>query len=501
MENRTGASGTNTYDIYDDMNRRTNGELYIGVVGPVRTGKSTFIKHFMDELVLPMITDENERVRTMDELPQSSGGKTITTTEPKFIPKQAVSVNVGGSMEMKVRLIDCVGYMVEGAVGHMEEDTERMVHTPWFDYEIPFTQAAEIGTEKVIRDHSNIGIVITTDGSFGEIPRESYREAEERTIRELKQIGKPFIVIVNTTKPYGEEAKQTAASLSEAYGVRALPMNVEQMKKSDIHSLMEQILLEFPIKVLHFYMPKWVEMLSDDHEMKAGIIEYIRKLAMPIGNMRQLRETMDGEREGCEYIKKLKNDGVDLSRGSASYEIGVDDAYYYKMLSEIMQESVSGEYELLSKLKEMAARKREYDKYAEAVRAVKQCGYGVVLPEKEEISLDAPEVIRHGNKFGVKMKAMSPSVHLIRANIETEIAPIVGTEEQAKDLMQFMKTEADNEGGIWDTNIFGKTVEQLVEDGIQSKISMLGEESQVKLQDTMQQIVNDSNGKMVCIII
>lgn len=501
MENTAGATGTNTYDIYQDMNRRTNGELYIGVVGPVRTGKSTFIKHFMDELVLPMITDENERARTLDELPQSSGGKTITTTEPKFIPKQAVSVKMGDNMEMKVRLIDCVGYMVDGAVGHMEDDAERMVHTPWFEHEIPFTQAAEIGTEKVIRDHSNIGVVITTDGSFGDIPRDSYRDAEERTIKELKQIGKPFIVIVNTTKPYGDEAKSLAAQLGETYGIRALPMNVEQMKKNDIHMLMEQILLEFPIRVLRFYMPKWVEMLSDDHEMKAGIIGYIRALAMPIGNMRQLKEAMGEEKEPCEYIRKIKNDGVNLSDGSASYEISVDDAYYYKMLSDIMEEPISGEYELLARLKEMAARKREYDKYADAVRAVKQCGYGVVLPEKEEISLDAPEVIRHGNKYGVKMKAMSPSIHLIRANIETEIAPIVGTEDQANDLMQFMKTEADAEGGIWNTNIFGKTVEQLVEDGIQSKISMLGEESRVKLQDTMQQIVNDSNGKMVCIII
>lgn len=501
MENTAGANGTNTYDIYQDMNRRTNGELYIGVVGPVRTGKSTFIKHFMDELVLPMITDENERTRTVDELPQSSGGKTITTTEPKFIPKQAVSITMGDNMDMKVRLIDCVGYMVEGAVGHTEGDAERMVHTPWFEHEIPFTQAAEIGTEKVIREHSNIGIVITTDGSFGEIPRENYRDAEERTIRELKQIGKPFIVIVNTTKPYSDDAKDTAAQLSEAYGVRAIPFNVEQMKKSDIHVLMEQILLEFPIKVLRFYMPKWVEMLSDSHEMKAGIIDYIRRLAMPISNMRQLKTVMGDNKESCEYIRKLKNEGIDLSDGSASYEIGVDEAYYYRMLSDIMEEPISGEYELLSRLKEMAARKKEYDKYADAVRAVKQCGYGVVLPEKEEISLDAPEVIRHGNKYGVKMKAMSPSIHLIRANIETEIAPIVGTEEQAKDLMQFMKSAADTEGGIWNTNIFGKTVEQLVEDGIESKISMLGEESRVKLQDTMQQIVNDSNGKMVCIII
>lgn len=501
MDNGTGSAyHMNTYDIYRDMNIRTNGELYIGVVGPVRTGKSTFIKRFMDELVLPCITDEHERTRTQDELPQSSGGKTITTTEPKFIPKEAVKLKLLEDISVKVRLIDCVGFMVEGATGHMEEEKERMVHTPWFDYEIPFTQAAEIGTEKVIRDHATIGMVITTDGSFGEIPRESYKEAEERTITELKRLGKPFLVLVNSSRPYSEEAKQTAAEIIQQYQVRAIPINVEQLKKDDINMLMEQILLEFPVKSINFYMPRWVGMLDENSEVKKGIIEYVRLFSQPITNMRTLKERTD-DHEECSFIRKLKQEGMDLSDGSAGFELSVEDTYYYQMLSSVLGEPVSGEYEFLDKMREIAEKRTEYEKYADAVNAVRLKGYGVVLPEKEEIALDSPEVIRHGNKFGVKMKAVSPSVHLIRANIETEIAPIVGTEEQAKDLMNFIEDEAGKENGIWNTNIFGKTVEQLVEDGIQGKIEKLGDECRTKLQDTMQQIVNDSNGKMVCIII
>lgn len=502
MDNGSGSGyRMNTYDIYRDMNVRTGGELYIGVVGPVRTGKSTFIKRFMDELVLPLIADEHEKQRTMDELPQSSGGKTITTTEPKFIPKEAASLKLMDDVEIKVRLIDCVGFMVDGAAGHLEEDQERMVHTPWSEQPIPFTQAAEIGTEKVIRDHATIGMVITTDGSFSEIPRENYKEAEKRTIQELQKLGKPFLVLVNSSKPYSEEARRTAAEVSEQYHVHAIPMNVEQLKKEDIHMLMEQILLEFPVKCIRFYMPKWVGVLGEDEELKKGIVEYVRRFALPVENMRMLREAVTDREEDCPYIRKMKQENMNFSDGSADFDLSVEDSYYYGMLSGILGETVSGEYEFLDKMREISSKKKEYEKYADAVASVRQKGYGVVLPERNEIALDSPEVIRHGNKFGVKMKAVSPSVHLIRANIETEIAPIVGTEEQANDLIGFIKKEADTENGIWNTNIFGKTVEQLVEDGIQGKIERLGDECQTKLQDTMQQIVNDSNGKMVCIII
>ena len=488
-----------THNLYKDIQFRTGGEIYIGVVGPVRTGKSTFIKRFMDIMVLPYMTQEHEKVRAQDELPQSSGGKTITTTEPKFIPKEAAGITLGEDIDVNVRLIDCVGYMVEGASGHIEDDAERMVKTPWSAEEIPFTQAAEIGTRKVINDHSTIGIVITCDGSFGEIPRENYVPAEERTIQELKKIHKPFIVLVNTEKPYSEEAIKLADSISKKYQVSAMPVNCEQLKKEDINDIMEKILYEFPLTMVEFYMPKWVEMLPNTHKMKADIIQQINSLMGELGCVKDVAN--GGIRMESEYIRKCKVDGVDMASGCVSVLLDVDDSYYYEMLSDLVGESITSEYQLLNVLRDMAKMKREYVKVLHAVEAVRCKGYGVVTPDRDEITLDKPEVIRHGNKFGVKIKAESPSIHMIRANIETEISPIVGTEKQAEDLIRYISDAGTSEDGIWETNIFGKTVEQLVNDGISGKIAMIGEESQMKLQETMQKIVNDSNGGMVCIII
>ena len=488
-----------THNLYKDIQFRTGGEIYMGVVGPVRTGKSTFIKRFMDIMVLPYMTQEHEKVRAQDELPQSSGGKTITTTEPKFIPKEAAKVTLGDGIDVNVRLIDCVGYMVEGAAGHIENDTERMVKTPWSAEEIPFTQAAEIGTRKVINDHSTIGIVVTCDGSFGEIPRENYVPAEERTIQELKKIHKPFIVLVNTEKPYSEEAIKLAEGISRKYQVSAMPVNCEQLKKEDIHDIMEKILYEFPLTMIEFYMPKWVEMLPNTHKMKADIIQQIKALMGELGCVKDVAG--GGIQLESEYIRKCKVDGVDMATGCVSVSLDVDDSYYYEMLSDLVGESITSEYQLLNVLRDMAKMKREYVKVLHAVEAVRCKGYGVVTPDRDEITLDKPEVIRHGNKFGVKIKAESPSIHMIRANIETEISPIVGTEKQAEDLIRYISDAGTSEEGIWETNIFGKTVEQLVNDGISGKIAMIGEESQMKLQETMQKIVNDSNGGMVCIII
>lgn len=471
----------------------------MGVVGPVRTGKSTFIKRFMDIMVLPYMTQEHEKVRAQDELPQSSGGKTITTTEPKFIPKEAAKVTLGDDIDVNVRLIDCVGYMVEGATGHIEDDEERMVKTPWSAEEIPFTQAAEIGTRKVINDHSTIGIVVTCDGSFGEIPRENYVPAEERTIQELKKIHKPFIVLVNTEKPYSEDAVKLAEGISRKYQVSAMPVNCEQLKKEDIHDIMEKILYEFPLTMIEFYMPKWVEMLPNTHKMKADIIQQIKALMGELGCVKDVAG--GGIQLESDYIRKCKVDGIDMATGCVSVSLDVDDSYYYEMLSDLVGESITSEYQLLNVLRDMAKMKREYVKVLHAVEAVRCKGYGVVTPDRDEITLDKPEVIRHGNKFGVKIKAESPSIHMIRANIETEISPIVGTEKQAEDLIRYISDAGTSEEGIWETNIFGKTVEQLVNDGISGKIAMIGEESQMKLQETMQKIVNDSNGGMVCIII
>ena len=488
-----------TYDLYKDIQRRTGGEIYLGVVGPVRTGKSTFIKRFMNLLVLPYMEDEHEKERAQDEMPQSAGGKTITTTEPKFIPKEAAHVKLGADIDVKVRLIDCVGYMVEGATGHMEKEEERMVKTPWSMEEIPFTKAAEIGTRKVIRDHSTIGIVVTCDGSFGELPRESFLEAEERTIKELQALGKPYIVLLNSQKPYAEETRSLADEISEKYQVTVMPINCEQLKKEDINHIMENILYEFPLTMIEFYMPKWVEMLPCDHKMKKDIIARLKQLMADLNHIRDI--TADRFSVESEYIKKCKLDGINMSDGCVRIVLDVDDTYYYEMLSELVGEHIGSEYQLLATLREMAKMKREYVKVLHALEAVRYKGYGVVMPDREEIVLEKPELIKQGNKFGVKIKAESPSIHMIKANIETEIAPIVGTEEQARDLIQFISDTGTSEEGIWETNIFGKTVEQLVNDGITGKISMINEESQVKLQETMQKIVNDCNGGMVCIII
>ena len=487
------------YDLYNDIKQRCKGEIYIGVVGPVRTGKSTFIKRFMEEMVLPNMSDEFEKERAVDELPQSAGGKTVTTTEPKFIPKEAARIKIQEGMEASVRLIDCVGYMVEGAAGHMEDSAERMVKTPWAKEEIPFTKAAEIGTRKVIQDHSTIGIVVTCDGSFGEIERENYIKAEEQTIKELKKLKKPFVVLMNTVKPYGEEVRQLSKELAEKYHVTVVPVNCKQLGKEDILQIFEKVLCEFPISSMEFYLPKWVNMLPVDYPLKADLVNQIRELMDQYETIKDARENEVNLES--EYVTASKMDGIDLSSGCVRIWVQIGDNYYYQMLSEMVDEPIQNEYQLLSSLKDMAKMKKEYRKVIHAMDAVRNNGYGVVSPERSEIRLDKPEVIRHGNKYGVRIHAESPSIHLIKANIETEISPIVGSESQANDLIKFIETESGQGDGIWETNIFGKSVEQLVYDGINSKIAMIGNESQLKLQETMQKIVNESNGGMVCIII
>lgn len=494
-----GVTFMDSFNVYKDIQARTNGEIYLGVVGPVRTGKSTFIKRFMDLMVLPNMEDEHAKNRTRDELPQSAAGKTIMTTEPKFIPKEAAQISLGEDVQVKVRLIDCVGYMVDGATGHIEGDTERMVKTPWFDYEIPFTQAAELGTKKVINDHSTIGIVITCDGSFGDLNRESYLAPEEKTILELKKLGKPFLVLVNSEKPYSEDAQRVAAQIEEKYGVIAMPVNCEQLRKDDIHKIMESILYEFPVAQMEFFMPKWVEMLPPDHKVKADMIANVRELLKKINTIRDV--TNENIQFTGDFAKKTKLDKIDMASGCIRIIIDVDDSFYYEILSELTGTPISGEYQLIATIKELSSMKKEYAKVLEAMSDVRYKGYGVVTPNLDEIVLEEPAVIKQGNKFGVKIKSESPSIHMIKANIETEIAPIVGSEQQAQDLITYIKANSEGENGIWDTNIFGKSVQQLVEDGIRTKISQISDESQVKLQETMQKIVNDSNGGIVCIII
>jgi stage IV sporulation protein A len=486
------------FELYKDIEKRTGGEIYIGVIGPVRTGKSTFIKRMMDILVLPFMENGPEKERIVDTLPQSGSGRTITTTEPKFLPKEAFEVSLSPEVQLKVRLIDCVGYMVKGAVGHMEEDAPRMVKTPWMEEKIPFVEAAEIGTQKVMQEHSTVGLLVTCDGSFSDISREEYIEAEERTVVEMKKSGKPFVIILNSNHPYAESTVQMAKELEELYEVPVMPCHCEQLKKVDFERILAKLLQEFPITDIEFYMPKWVEMLPRDSEIKKEIVSIAKGFMDKIYRMQDV--TPENLKINATYISGMKLEERNLSNGKVKIRMEIEETYYYEMLSRMMEEEISGECELLKKISELSKIKKEYVKVKGALDAVWQKGYGVVTPVKEEIVLEEPAVVKQGNRYGVKIKASAPSVHMIRADIETEIAPLVGTQMQAMDLIRYIES-TKSEGKIWETNIFGKTVQELVEEGIRTKLYQIGEESQMKLQDTMGKIVNDSNGGMVCIII
>lgn len=488
------------FNVYKDIQARTGGEIYIGVVGPVRTGKSTFIKRFMELLVLPAMEDDNLRNLSRDELPQSAAGKTIMTTEPKFIPKEAAKISLADGIEAKVRLIDCVGFMVDGAAGHVENGEERLVKTPWFDYDIPFTQAAELGTRKVIKDHSTIGIVVTTDGTVGEIKRPGYIAAEKQTIDELKKLGKPYVILLNSMKPYSDETVRLARDMSEDYGVSVLPVNCEQLKKEDVFHILEKTLKEFPVTEMDFHIPKWLEILPATHWLKAQVIQAARGVIQKVEHMKDVSGEL--EQHGTDTIRSMNVKNMQMSDGRVSVQVNMDDNYYYQILSDYVGIPIEGEYQLMQTLSSLANMQKEYEKVQNALNQVRMKGYGVVTPERSEIVLDEPQVIKHGNKYGVKMKAEAPSINLIKAHIETEIAPIVGSEQQAQDLIAYIKENArESDDGIWNTNIFGKSIEQIVEDGIQAKVSQMTEDCQLKLQDTLQKIINDSNGGMICIII
>lgn len=486
-------------DIYRDIEARTGGEIYIGVVGPVRTGKSTFIKRFMELLVMPQITDEHQKAQTRDELPQSAAGKTIMTTEPKFIPKEAAKISLEDGIEARVRLIDCVGFMVNGAAGHEENGAERLVKTPWYEEEIPFTEAAEVGTRKVIRDHSTIGLAVTTDGSFGELLRNDYLESEQRTVNELKEIGKPFLVLLNSQRPLSEETKELAAKMEKAYGASVLPVNCEQLKKEDIEMILAQILKEFPVTEIDFSIPRWMEILPESHPFKAEAIRTARDILSNVSQMKDVNEAVKTPEGG--NIEDVRITKMEMSDGSVAAEIAMDDGCYYQVISEFAGMPVADDYTLIHTLSNLSGMQKEYEKVKNALSQVRLKGYGIVMPDKSEIELDEPQLIRHGNKYGVKIHAQAPSINLIKAHIETEIAPIVGNEQQAKDLIAYIKESSETADGVWETNIFGKSVEQIVEDGMQAKISQMTEDCQTKLQDTLQKIINDSNGGMICIII
>jgi len=489
-----------SFHIYKDIQQRTNGAVYLGVVGPVRTGKSTFIKRFMDVLVLPNISEPHIRQQINDELPQSGNGRTIMTTEPKFIPMTPAEIRLEDGSDLKLRLIDCVGYMTEGALGHMEQNAQRMVKTPWSATEIPFSEAAAIGTRKVIEDHSTIGIVVTTDGTFGELPRENYLAPEEQTIRELQSIGKPFVVLLNTAYPNTSETRELAQQMEEQYHVTVIPVNCLSLNADDITKIMDRMVTSFPANTIYFSMPRWVELLPAEHEIKQGVIQSVQDYLEHIASMKDVveeRKNISGE-----YINQFEIEELHRENGEVLIKIRIKDEYYYSMLSDLTGMPIANEEEFLNAVRTMAAGRKECETVGDAWTEVKEEGYGVVYPQPEQIRISDPELVKHGNKYGVKLKATAPSTQMIQADIEIEIAPIVGTLEQANDLIAYMKQQvAEGNDGIYETNIFGKTVRQLIEDGIQEKIGNITKESRVKLQNTMQKIVNDSNRGFICIII
>jgi stage IV sporulation protein A len=491
------------YDIFSDIAERTGGDIYFGVVGPVRTGKSTFIKRFMELLVLPNITNVFERERARDELPQSGAGRRITTTEPKFIPSEAVEVVLKDTIHMNVRLVDCVGYSVEGALGYEAEEADepRMVHTPWNEEAIPFEEAAEIGTRKVITDHSTLGIVITTDGSISDISRENYIAAEERVIAELKDMGKPFIIVLNTTKPYAESTLELCRSLAEAYKVPVVPVDCMEMNLNDISQILEELLYEFPVSEVNIELPKWVEELDMSHPIRAEFEEMVQKSIGDIKRIRDIDNALDTLAQ-CPHAKDVILKETNLGTGKAEIEITTEKDLFKQVLEQLTGIEIEGDHTLLRMILDYSKAKKEWDKLAKAFEDVRTNGYGVVTPQLDEMFLEEPELVKSGGHYGIKLKASAPSLHILRADVTTEITPLIGTEKQAEELVKYILDEFESDPKkVWGSNIFGKSLHDLVREGIQNKLYKMPDNVQVKLQDTLQRIVNDGHGGLICILI
>ncbi|MCY0898338.1 MAG: stage IV sporulation protein A [Firmicutes bacterium] len=489
------------FDLFQDLAERTGGDVYIGVVGPVRTGKSTFIKRFMERMILPAIDDPNERERAVDSLPQSGTGRTIMTTEPKFIPDDGVEIAINDAITFRARLVDCVGYAVPGALGYTEEEGARMVHTPWSDDEMPFEEAAEIGTRKVIQDHSTIGIVITTDGSFGELPRDAYEDAEERVVGELKDLGKPFVVVLNTAHPYADETLDLAQNLTARYDVPVMPLNCLELRQDDITRVLEQVLYEFPVADIQFQLVDWVDALPSTHWLKKQIELATEESRANITRLRDVQTEIE-RLTGLEVLDGVHLLHMDLGTGQAEIFVGADDNLYYRVLGELADRHVATRGDVVKLWREYVVAKREWDKVEEAVLEVRSTGYGMVAPTLDELNLAEPEPIRKGAQFGVRLKATAPSIHMIRADIETEITPIIGTERQADELVQYLMEQfEDDPKRLWETNLFGKSLHDLVRESIQSKLFRMPDNAQEKLQETLTRIINEGSGGLICIII
>ncbi|MBE6685957.1 MAG: stage IV sporulation protein A [Ruminococcaceae bacterium] len=489
------------HNIYKDISERTGGDIYIGVAGPVRTGKSTFIKRFMDSLVIPNIENEYSKQRANDELPQSAGGKTVMTTEPKFVPEEAVGITVGDNISLKVKLVDCVGYIVPEAIGHIENGEERLVNTPWSSEPMPFTKAAEIGTKKVIEEHSTIGIVVTTDATITEIPRQNYINAEERVIGELKEQGKPFAIVLNSASPEKAQSLALAHELEEKYKAPVALVNCLKLDCTDIESIISMILEEFPICEIGVNIPKWVLALEKDHWLVKEINDAVLYCARAVSKTGDIKKAFDPLLSN-DYIEGVRIDNIDLGVGSAMLTLELDPFLYYKILSEMTGLELSSEEDMITTMIELATVKRKYDKIAQALMAVEESGYGIVTPDIEDLNFEEPEIIKQPNGYGVKLRANAPSLHIIRANIETEINPTVGTEQQSEDLIKYLLNEYEEDPKkIWESNIFGKSMYSLVSEGLNSKLDNMPLDAREKLADTLERIINEGSGGLICIIL
>lgn len=489
-------------DIFEDVAKRTAGDIYLGIVGPVRTGKSTLVRKLAELVLLPGIQDEYEQARVRDELPQSGGGKTITTVEPKFVPDEAVTVPISEGLDVNLRLVDSVGYAVEGALGYMDENGEpRMIQTPWFEDAIPFTEAAEIGTRKVINDHATIGLCVTTDGSICELARGKYIQAEEQVIAELQGLGKPFVIILNTIHPYANETMDLATELEVKYNAPVIPCDCSELSMDDVHLILEQALFEFPVREAHFHLPRWVEELEVSHPLRATIQDAITEA---VGGIRKIRDVDPAVERltGCECLSSVRPREYDLGSGVVVVETEALDDLYYSTLEEIVGQPLEGKHTMVRLMRELSHAKREYDKVRDALASVKATGYGVVHPHPEDLILEEPEPVRQGLMYGVKLRAQAPSYHFIRADINAEVTPIIGTAKQGEELVQYLLQQLeDDPQKLWEFDIFGKSLQELVQEGIKSKLYRMPDDAQMKLQETLSRIINEGSGGLICIII
>lgn len=488
-------------NIYRDLAERTGGSFLLGVVGPVRTGKSSFIKRFMETLVIPHIDNPFSKERARDELPQSASGKTIMTAEPKFVPEEAVEISLPDDTRLSVRLIDCVGYMVDGAAGQFEDGEERLVTTPWFDHEVTLTEAAEAGTEKVIRDHSSIGIVITTDGSFGDIPRESFVEAEGRVITELQELGKPFAVLLNSAQPDSNEAKNLAQKLSDQYGVNCMSVNCLEMDEEVITEVLNSVLEEFPLKSLSIFLPDWVDALPDGSELKQSVYQLVTDSASSISKVKDLRKFTANLSE-ADVISEAQIGERSLGQGRTTVYLEMPRSLYYETISKETGLNIAGDGDLIAILSSMAAVKEEYDRISDALKEVREQGYGVVYPEAGQMQLAEPQIVRQNGKYSVRLRATAPAIHMMMTNIETEVSPAIGGANASEDIISFLLQGFDGDvNRIWESNIFGKSLNELAEEGLRSKIDNLPENTRLKLRDTLQRMINEGCSGLICLLL